>query len=136
MELGDLQGFLNKMISQLKEIARHTRCMECDGGSGGTNVVVTNTVADPVIVTIVPSAGGAVIQTTSAGTGTIPAGFKSISIVKTSTNIDSVTITLSDSSVYTMTEQGEVFVDAASEGNTLPTYIIAGAGIIKWHGVK
>lgn len=73
---------------------------------------------------------------TSSGTGTIPAGFKSISIVKTSSNADSVTITLSDTSVYTMTESGETFSDSATGSGALPAYTKGGAGTIKWHGLK
>lgn len=73
---------------------------------------------------------------TSAGTGNVPAGFKSVAIVKTSTSADSTIITLSDGSTYTMTEQGEVFSDAALDGQTLPAYTITGAGTIKWHGIK
>lgn len=72
--------------------------------------------------------------TTTAGTGSIPAGFKSVSIVKTSSNLDTVTLTLSDTSVYTMVELGEVFVDASN--GTLPAYTKGGAGTIKWHGIK
>jgi hypothetical protein len=73
---------------------------------------------------------------TSAGTGSIPAGFKSISIIKTSTNADSVTLTLLDGTVYTMTELGEGFSDSASAGSLLPPYTKGGAGTIKWHGIK
>lgn len=72
---------------------------------------------------------------TTAGTGSIPAGLRSVAIVKTSSNADSVTITLSDGSTYTMTEQGEVFGDNAVVGGVLPAYTISGAGTIKWHGI-
>ena len=75
-------------------------------------------------------------QTTSAGTGSIPAGFKSVAIAKTSSNADTVTLTLSDGSVYTMTELGEIFVDSASVSSFLPAYTKGGAGTIKWHGVN
>jgi hypothetical protein len=35
-----------------------------------------------------------------------------------------------------MTEQGEVFSDAALEGQSLPAYTFTGTGIKKWHGIK
>lgn len=106
---GDFKGSLDFIISLLKSINRHTECASC----GGTANIA------------------------SAGVSTsVPAGFKSIAIVKTSTNSDSNTITLSDGSTYPMTELGEVFVDAASPGSTLPAYTISGAGSWKWHGIQ
>lgn len=113
-EYGDLRGPLDKMIQMLKAIERHTRCTSC-GGNGG-------------------SIGDAAI--TTAGTGDVPAGLRSFSIVKTSPNTDTVTITLSDGSTYVMVEPGEVFVDAATPGGLLPDYTIAGPGVWKWHGIK
>lgn len=132
MILGDLQPLFGEANRLLRQINNSL----CNSGGAASSVLVTNPTSNPVNVTIVPAGGAPIPQITSAGIGTIPAGFKSISIVKTSTNADSVTITLSDASVFTMTEQGEVFVDSATDGNLLPTYIIGGAGIIKWHGVK
>ena len=78
------------------------------------------------------------IQTTSAGTNSnVPAGFRSISIARTSSNGGNVTITLSDGSTYLLGIQYEVFVDAASVGDVLPAYAIVGAGETwKWHGIK
>lgn len=104
---GDFKGALDKIISTLRGIERHTGCASC----GSTN-------------------------TTTAGTGSVPAGLKSVAIVKTSSNADTVILTLSDASTYTMTEQGEVFVQAASGNGSLPTYVKSGAGTIKWHGIK
>lgn len=73
---------------------------------------------------------------TGAGVGSIPAGYKSVAITKTSPNTDSVIITLSDGSTYTMTEQGEYFADGTDPGQRLPAYPISGTGTIKWHGIK
>jgi hypothetical protein len=73
---------------------------------------------------------------TSAGTGNVPAGFKSVAIVKTSPDTDTVTVTLSDGTTYIMTEKGETITDAADEGTKLPAYGFSGAGTVKWHGIK
>lgn len=69
---------------------------------------------------------------TSAGTGNIPSGFKSISIV--AETVPS-TLTLSDGTTYTFTTVGETIVQAASDGGTLPAYTLSG-GTWKWLGVK
>lgn len=74
-------------------------------------------------------------STTAAGNENIPAGMKSVAIVKTSAS-DTVTITLSDGSTYIMTEKGEMFSDSADLGRKLPAYTITGPGTIKWHGIK
>lgn len=68
---------------------------------------------------------------TSAGTGNIPAGFKSVSITNNHAT-DDVTITLSDASTYVL-KVGETFTDVAK--GKLPAYTIAG-GSHKWHGIK
>lgn len=72
--------------------------------------------------------------TTSAGTGDIPAGFASVSIAQTGTG--DVAITMSDATVYTMTAEGEVFVQSAPTNKTLPAYTIAGSSTWKWVGIK
>jgi len=69
---------------------------------------------------------------TSAGTGNIPAGYKSISIVAVTVPI---TMTLSDGSTYTFTTVGETVVQASAEGGSLPAYTLSG-GTWKWIGVK
>lgn len=73
---------------------------------------------------------------TSAGLGNVPFGFRSLAIVKTSPNTDTVTITLSDGTTYQMKEYGEIFADAADDGRRLPAYVIAGPGTWKWHGIR
>jgi hypothetical protein len=109
MQFGDIRGTLQTIIDLLRRVDRNTHCTSCGG--------------DAAI--------------TSAGTGSsIPAGFKSIAIIKTSSNADTVTITLSDATTYVLTELGEVFADAASSGGVLPAYTIAGPGTWKWHGIK
>jgi hypothetical protein len=109
MDFFQIKGSLDYMISLLKGIERHTKCASCGG--------------DAII--------------TSAGVDTsIPAGFKSITIVKTSDNSDSVLVEMSDSSIYPITEQFEVFEDAASPNGVLPAYDISGDGTWKWHGIK
>jgi hypothetical protein len=77
------------------------------------------------------------IPTTTAGTaGTIPEGFQTVTIVKTSANTDTTTITMKDGTTYPLTEKGEVFTDTTTiEGGRLPKYTIAG-GTFKWHGTK
>jgi hypothetical protein len=69
---------------------------------------------------------------TSGGTGNIPSGYKSVSIVATTVP---VTVTFSDGSTYTFTIIGESIEHAASEGGVLPAYTFSG-GTIKWTGVK
>jgi hypothetical protein len=110
---GDFRGSYDKMISLLKQIARSLQCIACE------------------------NTGTLTAQTSSAGTGDIDAGFKSIAIVKTN-DTGTVTITLSDSSVYTLTEEGEGFSDASSPGFSLPAYDISSAdgGTWKWHGLS
>lgn len=108
----EFRGPFEKTISLLKEIARYLKCQSC---------------------------GGDLLNITTAGTevdGNIPAGLKSFSLVKLSSNADTIVIELSDGSIYTMTELGEVFCDAASPNGTLPEYIITGSGTFKWHGIK
>lgn len=108
MNFGDIRGPLDKMIQLLKEIGRNTSQSAC------------------------------CTATTSAGTGDIPAGFKTVSIMKTDAGAGVVNITLSDGSVFPLTIQGEVFVDASSDKFVLPSYTISstlGATWI-WHGIK
>jgi hypothetical protein len=134
--IGDLKPFFGEFGRLLRQIAQSTCKLAAESSGGGTNVVVTNPITNPVNVTIV-AANPPVTQITSAGTTSpIPAGFKSVSLVKTSSNADSVTITLSDASTYVMTEQGEVFTDGATDGALLPAYTISGTGTYKWHGIK
>lgn len=75
-------------------------------------------------------------NTTTSGTGSVPAGLKCFSLVKTSDNTSTVIITLSDGSVYNVTEKGEVFSDTATGTARLPAYTITGTGTFKWHGIK
>lgn len=105
---GDFRPILEAILTLLKRIDRNTGCATCE-----TNVT---------------SAGGAV---------SIPAGFKSIAVIKTSSG-GTATITLSDGSTYPLTELGESFADAATPNGTLPAYTIAtGDGATwKWHGIK
>lgn len=77
----------------------------------------------------------AVVATTSAGeNSSIPAGFKSVAIVKTN-DTGTVEITMSDASIYTLTEQGEGLSDNSVN---LPAYTIATSdgGEWKWHGIQ
>lgn len=69
---------------------------------------------------------------TSAGTGQIPAGFNSVSIVATSVPI---TLTMSDGSTYIFTTVGESIVQTAAIGGSLPAYALSG-GTWKWIGVN
>lgn len=108
-QFGDLRGPLDKLIALNKRQVDLLACGTCQ-----ENV-------------------------TSAGVdSSIPAGFKSIAIVKTSQDTDTVTITLSDGSTYDLTVLGESFEDAASPNGTLPAYTIAtgDGGTWKWHGIK
>lgn len=109
VQYGDLRGPIEALIKLQKETNRLLGCANCQ-----ENI-------------------------TSAGVDTdIPAGFKSIAIVKTSQDDDTVTITLSDGSTYDLTALGESFEDAASPNGKLPEYSIATAdgGTWKWHGIK
>lgn len=69
---------------------------------------------------------------TSAGTGSIPAGYNSVSIV--ASTVPAV-ITFSDGSTYTFTVVGESIVQTAAQGGQLPAYTLT-SGTIKWIGVK
>jgi hypothetical protein len=134
-----VQELLGTILGKLKLIERHTHCTSCNtnaGGGGGGDVIVTNPADNPVNVVIV-SPTTPTTQITSAGTTSpIPAGFKSISIVKTSAVGDLVTIAMSDASSYSMSLQGEVFSDSATPEQLLPAYVMTGAGTFKWHGIK
>lgn len=77
--------------------------------------------------------GAPITNSTSAGTGNIPAGFSSMSIVLLSGSID---VDMSDGSVYPMTTIGESLVQASTTGGSLPAYTITGTGTWKWVGVK
>lgn len=106
-QYGDLRGPLDKQIQLLKSIERALTCATCRD-----NITLAGT------------------------TGPIPAGLKSFVLVKTSSNSDTVVITLSDGSTYTLTEQGETFSDSLDGAGKLPEYQISGAGTFKWHGIK
>jgi hypothetical protein len=69
---------------------------------------------------------------TSAGTGDVPAGFDSISIIATTAP---TVVTLSDGSTYTFDVVGEIIAQAASNGEKLPAYTLT-SGTIKWIGTK
>lgn len=104
---GDFKGALDYIISLLKKIDRHTECAVCN-----------------------------VAPTTTAGAGIdVPAGLRSVAIVKTSAD-GTVNVTMSDTSVYAMTAAGEVIVDSATGDAKLPAYPISGDGTWKWHGIK
>lgn len=108
-QFGDLKGLFNYQSSLLKSIDRSLRCLSC---------------------------GGDAAITTAGANSNVPEGMKSLALVKTSDDSDTVTITLSDSSTFQLTQQGEVFVDAASPGGVLPAYTVVGPGTWKWHGIK
>lgn len=109
MNFGDLKPVLDKIISLLTKVERHTGCASCGGDT-------------PVTLAGVDAS--------------IPAGLKSVAIVKTSPSSDTVTITLSDASTYIMTENNEVFTDSSGGGASLPEYVIVGPGTWKWHGIQ
>jgi len=133
--IGDLKPYFGEFALRLRTISQ-SLCKLAAASGTTPNVIITNPVTNPVNVTIVPSVPPTT-QITSAGvSGPIPAGFKSISILKTSANTDTVIITLSDASTFEMTEPGEIFVDAATAEQLLPTYGISGTGTFKWHGIK
>lgn len=115
MEMGDLRPILEKNISLLKEIARHTRCMECADSEGDN---------------------GSGVECTVAGINeSVPAGLKSVAIIKTNdTGTATVTFT---TGTYDLTLEGEGISDNASVGLTLPAYAIStgDGGEWKWHGV-
>lgn len=107
-QFGDLRNPLDKLIALQKETNRLLGCSTCR----------TNT--------------------TSAGVNVdVPAGFKSVAILKTNAT-GTVTITLSDNSTYDLTVQGEGFSDAATPNGSLPIYAITSddGGEWKWHGIK
>lgn len=83
---------------------------------------------------LVNSTCGSTISTatTSTGTGDIPAGFKSISIVATSAPTE---VTFSDGSVYTFDSIGEIVAQASESNQVLPAYTLT-SGTIKWIGTK
>jgi hypothetical protein len=107
---GDFKGVFNTIISYLKSIDRSLRCLSCGGD--------------------------AAVATSGVSGSSIPAGLSSFALVKTSASGDTVDILLSDGSTYSLTEQGEVFADSASNGGKLPAYTISGAGTYKWHGLN
>lgn len=109
MNYGDLRPSLDFVITLLKQIERHTGCASCGGATVGT----------------------------TAGEGDVPAGLRSFSLVKTS-EAGIVVITMSDATTYTLTEQGEVFIEAASPGGILPDYTVetSDGATWKWHGVS
>jgi len=72
---------------------------------------------------------------TSSGVGiNIPAGFASISIAQVGTG--NVVVTMSDSSTYTLSADGEILVQAAPTNKTLPAYTITGSASWKWVAIK
>jgi hypothetical protein len=108
MSFDQIRGSLDKMISLLKQIAIHTNDSGC-----------------------------CTADTSAGSNSSIPAGFSSISIVQTSAT-GGVDVTMSDSTVFGLQIQGEVFVDVAGPGKKLPAYpIVANSGgTWKWHGIK
>ena len=69
---------------------------------------------------------------TSTGVGDVPAGFSSVSILATTVP---ATIDFSDGSTYTFDVVGEIISQAASQGGTLPAYVLT-SGAIKWIAIK
>ena len=108
MNFGDLRPVLDKIITLLKRIDASISCATCEDN------ITTADVDDDV-----------------------PAGLKSVAIIKTS-EPGTVTITLSDGSTYDLTVLGESFADAATPNGKLPVYTIASGdgGTWKWHGIK
>jgi hypothetical protein len=106
----EFRGPLETLIALSKEQNRLLRCISCGGEAG--------------------------ITTSGVGTD-VPAGMRSVSIVKTS-EAGTVNITMSDGSIYPMTQEGEVFVTSAGAGGVLPDYLVATADAAtwKWHGIK
>ena len=116
-EYGDLRGPLEKLIQLLKAIERHTGCIACAEEG------------------ILPSP---VTEITTSGVGSsVPAGLTSVAIIKTNST-GTVNITMSDSTVYPLTTQGEGISDDASNGTILPAYTISSpdGGTWKWHGIN
>jgi len=116
-EYGDLRGPLEKMIQLLKAVERQLTCLVCASGASG----------------VIPT-----VQETVSGVNTsVPAGLTSVAIVKTNST-GTVNVTMSDASIYPLTQQGEGIADDASNGTVLPAYTIASSdgGTWKWHGIK
>lgn len=70
--------------------------------------------------------------TISGGTGNIPAGFKTVTIVATTAP---ATITFPDSSTYSLATVGETLTLTAPNGTILPALTIS-VGAVKWVGSK
>lgn len=103
MDFFQIKGHLEAILKYLKAIDRNTLCSACVG----TNL-------------------------STAGTGDIPAGLNSFTITKTSSDSDTVTITLPDGSIYILNNPGETFSESSAK--ELPAYNIAGPGTWKWYG--
>lgn len=118
----NLAAYLDELNKKIRQLTDKICCLTDALGAGGS--------------------GGAcetVVENTQAGTNIdVPAGFRSISITKTSNNGGPVNIALSDSSIFPLDLQYESFVDSASLGSSLPAYIItSGTGETwKWHGIN
>lgn len=106
--IGDLRPFFGEFAHLLRSIKETL----CKSNSSTTQIVTAGT------------------------TGPIPAGFRSITITQTSANPNTVTITLPNATIYTLTELGQSFTNTASGNNTLPAYIIGGTGTFKWYAIK
>lgn len=103
IQLGDLRPILDKIITELKRIGRNTDIAGCCAAFN------------------------------SAGIGiSVPAGFRSISIVALS---GTVNVTMTDGSTYPMTTTGETLIQVADGSQSLPAYTISG-GTWKWIGIK
>lgn len=75
-------------------------------------------------------------QTVSAGTASVPAGFRSVTFTKTSPNTDTVIITLPDATTYTLTQLGETITIPTTANHTLPAFTVSGVGTVQWIGLK
>lgn len=105
--IGDLKPFFGEISRLLRSIAQ-SLCKE---------VVVT-----PQIV--------------SAGTASVPAGYRLVTFTKTSSSADTVIITLPDATTYTLTQLGQTITIPATANHTLPAFTVSGAGTVQWIGLK
>jgi len=101
MQYGDLRGPLEKVITLLKSIDKHTRCMVC--GSGNTPLSSTSASGNPA---------------------TVAAGYQTLTVTKTNAS-GTVTITFPDSSIYVLSADGEQFTIS---GLPLGVFTILAAG--------
>jgi len=107
MQFGDIRDTLNKMISLLKGIERHTRCETCS----------------------------ATVTTSAGANSSIPAGFRSVRVTQTSST-GTVAITMSDATTYTLNAQNEVFEIPIGGVLPAITITAGSGGTWKWVAIK